>query len=284
MAIISIRKPKLESAPQAPGSREKGCARENYDVSVPRHIAYSSRCCFLSMVSPRSRKPGKDIIMPSASVLSPPPLKKTRTIPLPTVDPSDHIAPKSASIVSNSKAERLVVHPLLAANVHGNPTRLGWDIMRDYRTNAAYDRGDLSSRQHGVSKVLLAESATMPPTSELIIRITDPTHPWRISVRVHQHSFVTVEDVLREINLHMRTRVSPQEWTATPQNLQSSVRVAFRSRCARAADPQLELNKGIRRGDFLNGTQIFGGISVPAGGRTGQENKGVILELKLSGR
>lgn len=107
------------------------------------------------------------------------------------------------------------------------------------------------------------EAATNPPLPSLAIHC--PLLAWEITVAPLNGDYVTVNDVLHCLYRHLRLAVTPEEYEALATGLvREAVNSAYRARCARIEDPQkraTEKGKGVKRIDFLQGRNVFKGLS-----------------------
>lgn len=110
----------------------------------------------------------------------------------------------------------------------------------------------------------LNEPATSPPLHSLVIICS--LVPWEFPVgpRV-PGTHVSVLDVLYCLFRHLRLAVSREEYDTQAAGMtRVAVDSAYHARCARVRDPQMraaEEAKGIKRVDFLQGRNIFKGLS-----------------------
>ncbi|KAJ2922953.1 hypothetical protein H1R20_g14145, partial [Candolleomyces eurysporus] len=116
----------------------------------------------------------------------------------------------------------------------------------------------------------LMEAATQPPLQ--YFTIVCPEHLlWDIQVKAsnpYPGSYVTVDDVLTAIYTHLRLPVNPLEYQRLDPQAKQAVDQAYFARVGRA-DPALreqEAKKGVKRVDFLQGLNMFMGLSGTHGG------------------
>jgi hypothetical protein len=112
----------------------------------------------------------------------------------------------------------------------------------------------------------LAAPATEPYLPSLII--TCPHLVWDIHVAPQpeeQRDYVTLNDILRCLHRGLRHVVTPEEYDALAIGPgRAAVDAAYHARCARIDDPQKRARDekyGIRRIDFLQGANLFKGLS-----------------------
>ncbi|KXN82299.1 hypothetical protein AN958_02731 [Leucoagaricus sp. SymC.cos] len=112
----------------------------------------------------------------------------------------------------------------------------------------------------------LSAAATEPPLPSFTV--TCPLLPWEVQVFPDEKSgrtYVTVHDVLHRLYRGFRDFVTPEEYdTLALGPVRMAVDAAYHSRCARILDPAhrtKEVQKGIRRIDFLQGMNMFKGLS-----------------------
>ena len=132
-------------------------------------------------------------------------------------------------------------------------------------------------RDPTVSSWVLSQPATEPVLP--FIEIISPRLPWRLAIYPAQRGspVVTVGDVLAGIYAHLRTPVSAAEYALVGQeDVQRRIGDAFRRRCKRQPSAEAvarETGKGLKRVDFLEGVNVFGGLSTTKeGGHVWQMN------------
>jgi hypothetical protein len=105
----------------------------------------------------------------------------------------------------------------------------------------------------------LVDPATSPPLPFLVLTCEDL--PWQIEVRPSlPNLFVTVYDVLKILNLNLRSRVSKPEWMAFGSE-QDGILAAFEKRVNAICDEEEreEQRESLRRIDYLMGrTRLVG--------------------------
>jgi hypothetical protein len=110
---------------------------------------------------------------------------------------------------------------------------------------------------------LLAEVATYPPLSVLVIRMGGL--PWPILAKASlQQRGVTISDVLNSLYYNLRHTVSEAEFYGLRPEMQAAVTAAFKARYRRLSDDRdydKEKGKGIKRVDFLTGRLRWAGLS-----------------------
>lgn len=107
-----------------------------------------------------------------------------------------------------------------------------------------------------------SDPATEPPLSSLSIIL--PNLPWPLDVRpsTATDAYVSVSDVFHALYSDLRLCAHPTEYSGLSEAEAREVDMAYFARCRRAgADEQRQLEKGIRKIDFLMEKMRFLGLS-----------------------
>lgn len=128
------------------------------------------------------------------------------------------------------------IHPALAAP----------SLLYDMRSHPSHSNPRLSP-------AILTAPASSPPLPSLALRVGDL--PWLFTVFPDaRHSpgnaFVSVQDVLQTIYIHLRTAVKGEEYEAMSKSRKGEIFRAFESRVGKDS---VQRGKGLRRVDFLGG-------------------------------
>ncbi|KAN0103792.1 hypothetical protein V8E52_011628 [Russula decolorans] len=128
------------------------------------------------------------------------------------------------------------IHPALAAP----------SLLYDVRSHPSHSNPR-------ISPAVFTTPASCPPLPSLALRVGDL--PWLFTVfpdagHSPGNSFVTVQDVLLAIYIHLRTAVKGDEYEAMSKSRKAEIFRAFESRVG--TDP-VQRGKGLRRVDFLGG-------------------------------
>ena len=173
-------------------------------------------------------------------------------------------------------SQRLTIHRLLRYNNHASSGMPCCSIMYDLRdvphraflhptAGVAY-RPSYTSSSSSSSRPLttkeLYEPATYPPVSRLSITCGLFPILWPIEVQSRHHHGVTILDVLTAIYKSMHRPVRQSEWAQLSQRQQRRIAQVFHQRCAKAASPWVEKEKGVTRVDCLVLYTRFAGISL----------------------
>ncbi|KAF8489068.1 hypothetical protein F5888DRAFT_1210243 [Russula emetica] len=144
-------------------------------------------------------------------------------------------------------------HPLpfippapLTPGVYIHPALAAPSLLYDMRSHPSHSNPRLSP-------AVLAAPASSPPLPSLALRVGNL--PWMFTAYPDtRHSpgnaFVTVQDVLLAIYIHLRTAVKGDEYEAMSKSRKADIFRAFESRVG--TDP-VQRAKGLRRVDFLGG-------------------------------
>ncbi|KAJ7486853.1 hypothetical protein FB451DRAFT_1228179 [Mycena latifolia] len=114
----------------------------------------------------------------------------------------------------------------------------------------------------------LTEPATYPPSPSM--KLICPRLPWRIEIECTAGGFVSVADVRSAIHAALAASVTRAELLATAVLDRPIISMAFEARCERVlrdcgpGAAQVELERGIKRVDFLFGSTIFIGLCATA--------------------
>lgn len=110
-----------------------------------------------------------------------------------------------------------------------------------------------------VSLEAFHEPATEPPLPNLSIICPNLLSP--INVISGDVGYVTVSDVLHAIHHELRLPTSNAEYKSLPMDVIKDVDAAYYHRCRRSGDESRQLERGIKRVDFLMGKNRFFGLS-----------------------
>ncbi|TEB28205.1 hypothetical protein FA13DRAFT_1595824, partial [Coprinellus micaceus] len=110
------------------------------------------------------------------------------------------------------------------------------------------------------------QQATEPALPYL--EITHPQLPWKLVVRPTAGTIVAVADVIAGIHTNLRTGISATEFQVAggdpaDPGRQQRITAAYQARCGRfpqGAARKKELQKGVKRIDFLEGINMFAGL------------------------
>ncbi|RXW21469.1 hypothetical protein EST38_g4387 [Candolleomyces aberdarensis] len=120
-------------------------------------------------------------------------------------------------------------------------------------------------RDPKVPDYVLSEPATEPPVPYM--ELVSSRIPWKIIIHPSNRevSIVTVGDVIAGIYRNLRLPVSPAEFSLVQsKDQQTRISDAYRRRCKRLPTAEAiakDLKKGLKRVDFLEGSNIFSGLS-----------------------
>jgi hypothetical protein len=144
-------------------------------------------------------------------------------------------------------------HPLpfippapLIPGVYIHPALSAPSLLYDVRSHPSHSNPRLSP-------AVLASPASCPPLASLALRVGNL--PWLFTVSpdaAHSpgNAFVTVQDVLLAIYVHLRTAVKADEYEAMSKSRKAEIFRAFESR---VGTDRVQRGKGLRRVDFLGG-------------------------------
>jgi len=209
--------------------------------------------------------------LPSSPLPSTPSSSRSRYIPLPPLATYGLIQQVHPAVSYNGRAPPLnfdvtVAPSQLADPVPQKPSRGGW-FSRCSRPSAQQSplTGRSASPVH-FELSLLDEPVTYPHMNS--ITLFSDLLPWSTRVEaVTPDDVVTIFDVLQTLHTVLRIPISKSEWNSLPAHTQDSVSAAFYRRLGGIRDHPLrekQLNKGVRRLDFLLGdTKLLGISAVP---------------------